>query len=137
MIDDHLAQAHRNNIQRYHFSLQTTLTDFERQYVERRLSEEQSKLDMLTAHAQAKRDGQSPISMIKNVCVTDEPWLERDYRGPVQRCVDQVHREAKRLTRALRDEPRLSVYTKKCRPRKPRRNWPRYSDSARAGAGEN
>lgn len=59
MIDDHLAQAHRNNIQRYHFSLQTTLTDFERQHVERRLSEEQSKL-VLTAHAQAKRDGQSP-----------------------------------------------------------------------------
>jgi hypothetical protein len=57
MIDD-LARAYRNNIQRYHFLLQTTLTEFERQYVERRLSEEQSKLD-ITARAQAKRDGQS------------------------------------------------------------------------------
>jgi hypothetical protein len=58
MIDD-LARAHRNNIQRYHLLLQTTLTEFERQYVERRLSEEQSKLDMLTARAHTKRDGQS------------------------------------------------------------------------------
>jgi hypothetical protein len=53
MLDD-LARACRNNIQRYHLLLQTTLTDFERRYVERRLSEEQSKLDMLTARAQAK-----------------------------------------------------------------------------------
>jgi hypothetical protein len=48
MIDDQLARAHRNNIQRYRFLLQTTLTEFERQFVERRLSEEQSKLDTLT-----------------------------------------------------------------------------------------
>jgi hypothetical protein len=59
MIDDDLARAHRNNIQRYHFLLQTTLTEFERQYVERRLSEEQSKLDTLMTCAQAKPDGQS------------------------------------------------------------------------------
>ncbi|MGY4435164.1 hypothetical protein ACVWWO_007641 [Bradyrhizobium sp. F1.13.1] len=59
MIDDDLVRAHRNNIQRYHLLLQTTLTDFERQYVERRLSEEQSKLDRVTTRAQAKRDGQA------------------------------------------------------------------------------
>ncbi|MCP3401918.1 MULTISPECIES: hypothetical protein [unclassified Bradyrhizobium] len=47
MIDDHLACAHRNNIQRYRLLLQTTLTEFERQFVERRLSEEQSRLEML------------------------------------------------------------------------------------------
>ncbi|MDI3567606.1 hypothetical protein [Bradyrhizobium sp. Arg816] len=47
MIDDYLAQAHRNNIQRYRLLLQTTLTKFERQFVEKRLSEEQSKLEML------------------------------------------------------------------------------------------
>ncbi|MCK1332314.1 hypothetical protein IVB57_29005 [Bradyrhizobium sp. CW9] len=52
MIDDDLVRAHRNNIQRYHLLLQTTLTEFERQYVERRLSEEQSKLDKLTTRAQ-------------------------------------------------------------------------------------
>lgn len=47
MIDDQLVRAHRNNIQRYRFLLQTTLTEFERQFVEKRLSEEQSKLDTL------------------------------------------------------------------------------------------
>lgn len=42
MIDDHLARAHRNNIQRYRHLLQTSLTEVERQFVERHLSEEQS-----------------------------------------------------------------------------------------------
>ena len=48
MTDDHLAHAHRNNIQRYRFLLQTKLTEFERQFIERRLVEEQSKLEVLT-----------------------------------------------------------------------------------------
>jgi hypothetical protein len=47
MIDDQLARAHRNNIQRYRQLLQTRLTEFERQFVERRLNEEESKLDLL------------------------------------------------------------------------------------------
>lgn len=59
MIDDHLARAHRNNIRRYRSLLQTNLTEFEREYVENRLNEEQSKLEMLTAGAQAMRAGQS------------------------------------------------------------------------------
>jgi len=37
------------NIQRYRLLLQTNLTGFERQFVERRLSEEQSKLEMLVS----------------------------------------------------------------------------------------
>ncbi|UPK40759.1 hypothetical protein IVB18_12960 [Bradyrhizobium sp. 186] len=37
MIDDQLARAHRNNIQRYRHLLQTSLTEFERLFVERRL----------------------------------------------------------------------------------------------------
>jgi hypothetical protein len=41
MIDDQLARAHRNNIQRYRQLLQTSLTELERQFVERRLNEEQ------------------------------------------------------------------------------------------------
>lgn len=53
MIDDQLARAHRNNIQRYRSLLQTNLAEFERQFVERRLSKEQSKLDVL------KRSGRS------------------------------------------------------------------------------
>jgi hypothetical protein len=45
MIDDQLARAHRNNIRRY----RTSLTEFERQFVERRLNEEQSKLEILVS----------------------------------------------------------------------------------------
>jgi len=49
MIDDQLARAHRNNIQRYRQLLQTSLTEFERQFVERRLNEEQLKLEILVS----------------------------------------------------------------------------------------
>ena len=58
MIDDQLARAHRNNIQRYRHLLQTSLTEFERQFVERRLNEEQSKLEILlnSLSSEAHRD---------------------------------------------------------------------------------
>jgi hypothetical protein len=49
MVDDQLARAHRNNIQHYRHLLQTSLTEFERQFVERRLNEEQSKLEILVS----------------------------------------------------------------------------------------
>ncbi|MGY0575873.1 hypothetical protein ACTGJ9_036550 [Bradyrhizobium sp. RDM12] len=49
MINDQLARAHRNNIRRYRQLLQTSLTEFERQFVERRLNEEQSKLEILVS----------------------------------------------------------------------------------------
>ena len=46
MIDEQLARAHRNNIQRYRQLLQTSLTEVEPQFVKRRLmGEEQSKLE--------------------------------------------------------------------------------------------
>jgi hypothetical protein len=48
MIDDQqLARlrAHSSNIQRYRNLLQTNLTELERQFVERRLTEEQSNLE--------------------------------------------------------------------------------------------
>jgi hypothetical protein len=47
MIDQRLARlrAHRSNIQRYRNLLQTSLTELERQFVEKRLSEEQSNLE--------------------------------------------------------------------------------------------
>ncbi len=46
MIDGKPAfiQAHRNNIWRYQRLLRTRLTDLERQFIERRLSEEQVAL---------------------------------------------------------------------------------------------
>ncbi len=47
MIDRQLARlrAHRSNIQRYRNLLQTSLTELERQFVEKRLNEEQSNLE--------------------------------------------------------------------------------------------
>jgi hypothetical protein len=51
MIDQQAARmrTHRNNIERYRNLLQTNLTEVERQFVERRLTEEQSHLDSLVA----------------------------------------------------------------------------------------
>ena len=49
MIDQQLARlrTHRSNIQRYRNLLQTNLTELERQFVEKRLIEEQSNLESL------------------------------------------------------------------------------------------
>jgi hypothetical protein len=51
MIDENFSQmrAHRNNIARYRKLLETSLTDLERQFLERRLSEEQSALEEIAA----------------------------------------------------------------------------------------
>ena len=51
MLDADMARirAHRNNIDRYRRLLQTNLSDLERQFIERRLAEEQSSLDALAA----------------------------------------------------------------------------------------
>ena len=50
MIDQQLARlrTHRSNIQRYRNLLQTSLTELEREFVEQRLTEEQSNLESLT-----------------------------------------------------------------------------------------
>jgi hypothetical protein len=49
MIDEKFARlrAHRNNVNRYHRLLSTELSELERQFVERRLSEEKSAIDSL------------------------------------------------------------------------------------------
>lgn len=51
MIDDKLAHIRStvNNIRRYRRLLETQLTDIERQFIERRLSEERATLDTLQA----------------------------------------------------------------------------------------
>src|ERR1044072_8896814 len=51
MLDESLARirAHRNNIHRYRSLLETRLSDLERQFMERRLSEESSALEALTS----------------------------------------------------------------------------------------
>ncbi|MDN4988047.1 hypothetical protein QY049_33295 [Bradyrhizobium sp. WYCCWR 13022] len=45
-----LVEAYRNNIRRYHRLLQTHLTDFERQYIQARLSDYQSAIRTLLEH---------------------------------------------------------------------------------------
>lgn len=49
MLDQDLARirAHRNNLSRYRRLLKTKLSDIERQFIERRLAEEQSALEAL------------------------------------------------------------------------------------------
>ncbi|WP_430642008.1 hypothetical protein [Bradyrhizobium nanningense] len=47
MLDEKLARfrAHRNNIHRYRRLLKTTLSTLERQFIERRLAEEEAALE--------------------------------------------------------------------------------------------
>jgi len=51
MIDERFAlvRTHRNNIMRYRRLLMTKLTECERQFIERRLSEERSAMEKLAA----------------------------------------------------------------------------------------
>jgi hypothetical protein len=51
MIDEKFAllRTHRNNIMRYRRLLETKLTECERQFIERRLSEERSAIEKLAA----------------------------------------------------------------------------------------
>ena len=46
-----LLRTHQKNIQRYRRLLETSLTDFEREYIGKRLSEEHSAIEMLSAKA--------------------------------------------------------------------------------------
>ncbi len=49
MIDQKIVRlrTHRRNVQRYRNLLQTSLTDLERQFVQKRLTEEQSNIESL------------------------------------------------------------------------------------------
>lgn len=53
MLDQDFARirAHRNNLSRYRRLLKTRLSDIERQFIERRLAEEQAALEALTSDA--------------------------------------------------------------------------------------
>ena len=50
MIDENLARlrTHRNNINRYRRLLGTQLSELERQYLERRLSEERAAIEIIS-----------------------------------------------------------------------------------------
>ncbi|MGY4368864.1 putative nucleic acid-binding protein [Bradyrhizobium sp. LB1.3] len=41
------------------------------------------------------------LSKIDQVRFADAPWVERDYPGPVQRCVDQAHLDASLVARGI------------------------------------
>ena len=62
MIEQQLARvrAHRSNIQRYRNLLQTSLTEHERQCVEKRLTEEQSNLESLATSLPDDFGGRKP-----------------------------------------------------------------------------
>ena len=49
MVDEQMTRmrTHRNNIDRYRHLLQTKLTELERDFIEKRLAEEQSNLERL------------------------------------------------------------------------------------------
>jgi hypothetical protein len=51
MVDEKpvLLSAHRNNIRRYQRLLKTELTEFERRFIEKRLSEERSAIENVAA----------------------------------------------------------------------------------------
>ena len=51
MIDENLARlrVHRQNIERYRRLLETNLTVLEREFIERRITEEESALDRLAS----------------------------------------------------------------------------------------
>lgn len=71
MIDAKLAQlrAHRHNVGRYRRLLRTQLSALERQYIERRLSEESAAIEALAASTfplafnDPRREGPRPAEM--------------------------------------------------------------------------
>ena len=62
MFEENLAlllTSHKN-VQRYRQLLETSLTDFEREYIGKRLSEEQSAIEMLSAKAPSAASSPDP-----------------------------------------------------------------------------
>ena len=57
---DALLRSHHKNIRRYHQLLETRLTDFEREYIGKRLLEEQSAIEMLSANAPSEASSPDP-----------------------------------------------------------------------------
>ena len=55
-----LLRTHQKNIQRYRQLLETSLTDFEREYIGKRLSEEQLAIEMLSAKVPSAASSPDP-----------------------------------------------------------------------------
>ena len=76
MLDERFARlrTHRNNIARYRGLLKTNLAGLERQFIERRLSEEQSEFELLSAGKDrhlARPDNADMIPLAGNELITD------------------------------------------------------------------
>ena len=73
MIDEKLARlrTHRNNIARYRRLLKTKLTNLERQFIEKLLSEEKTDFERLAA-------GTSP-SRLRSRCLQNQPHPKLRY----------------------------------------------------------
>jgi hypothetical protein len=56
-------RTHHKNVQRYRQLLETSLTDFEREYIGKRLSEEQAAIDMLSANAEIEAPSRSTTNL--------------------------------------------------------------------------
>lgn len=68
--------------------------------------EERAFVLLMDASSRRKRPVQAKwiclrLSKIDDVRFADEPWIEQDYPGPVQRCVDQVHLDARVVARGM------------------------------------
>ena len=65
MFEETLARlrTHHKNVQRYRQLLETNLTDFEREYIGKRLSEEQTAIDVLSANAQTEAPSRSTTNL--------------------------------------------------------------------------
>ena len=68
MFDERFVRmrTHRNNIARYRRLSETNLTDVERQFIERRLSEEQSEFELLSVGPVNAKVQNGPWVKIKN-----------------------------------------------------------------------
>ncbi len=62
MFEENLAllRTHHKNIQRYRQLLETILTDFEREYIGKRLLEEQMAIEILSAKAPSEASSPDP-----------------------------------------------------------------------------
>jgi predicted nucleic acid-binding protein len=66
--------------------------------------EERAFVLLLDASSRTKRPADAKwiclrLSKIEEVRFAHEPWIEQEYPGPVQRCVDQVHLDASLIAR--------------------------------------
>ena len=81
MIDENIARlrTYRNNISRYRRLLKTTLTDLEREFLERRLAEEQLAFEALVS-------GSFPSRSILNIQLLQKPPLDQRNRNSPPAC---------------------------------------------------